>query len=405
MTICGDGAMVGHTGIGLDYHIATFLKQAWRSGTQDKFHQFDLVAKPVLQSKRQTPVLGKTWLESEWEQAPAGQPGTMPFLSPSGLPSISTYMVLLDMQVPRYPQEAWGWGGEMVPLKTLASSQQQRKQTVAAAAGSQGRGRPTEKQAPGRNGGSSSSDASRRRNSSSSSSSGTEEQADEHLPGAGSAGEAGPLIAKWLKLQKKLRRLLAFGQGKECMRQVASALGIRRQVSVKAPGITRYIVYSEGILQQSVSELGLRYKSMLAIEKEHERRVELAKKKAMSSAPSSSVVEVSEHATLITMASGETGRTGQSAKRIKLDRQVAKAVREAHAKKELVNSLAMRMTSGINVLHVLLVLDFLKNFFIGARMVQRSDAVFFEVQRQPAWFMLFAAILANSIFQGSEFRT
>ena len=133
--------------------------------------------------------------------------------------------------------------------------------------------------------------------------------------------------------------------------------------------------------------------------------MELAKKKAVSSAPSSSVVEVSEHATLITMASGETGRTGQSAKRIKLDRQVAKAVREAHAKKELVNSLAMRMTSGINVLHVLLVLDFLKNFFIGARMVQRSDAVFFEVQRQAAWFMLFAAILANSIFQGSEFRT
>ena len=425
--------MVGLTGIGMDLHLSELLNQNWRSGMQDKLHQFDVVGKRVFKRHKDkaTPagdirsqVLPKFGIEDLEQASPPVHPC-----------SLHAYLELLGMKLPTYPQHAWGFNDPRTAGRIVVASQKPDKDRAnpdapdqvgraranpADAANQAGRANPADAAVPATEveaGSSSDSDD----DSTSSTSSSSDSEPEEGSRTTGTTADLADLPG-WMKLQKKLRRLLAFGQGRECLQRAAKSLGILRQVSVPAPGQTRYIVYSNDILRKSVLDLGLRYRAMLNIRKEFLRRIEAAKRRVGeetktrtaatagscgSSGPGPSgritapLPEISVHATLSTLVSvgpkpkpkprattkaksraqAQPSPAGPASKRTRLDPRVAKAMKESKERIIILDGLAARMASGVNVLHVLLVMDFFRPFFEGALVVQRSNSIVFEVQR------------------------
>jgi len=104
--VCGDGAMVGNTGISVDLHIAEVLKLQYRSGMQDAFHEFDLVGRPLMTELLEVPLL------------PVLAPHA-PLLDPAVPKPEHAYLPLpawfrsMAQDCPRLPAQAWGFGAGM----------------------------------------------------------------------------------------------------------------------------------------------------------------------------------------------------------------------------------------------------------------------------------------------------
>lgn len=182
-----------------------------------------------------------------------------------------------------------------------------------------------------------------------------------------------------MKLQKKFRRLLAYGQGKEILRRTAFAHGRKRDVAVPAPSRTRFIVYNNDLLQKSLRDFSLRHAALLAMQNEGERRIAAARRHG-ETLPKARAEPVSMNAPLAALAQGSSSQK-PSRKKQKVDTRVSRLQSQQTARNVRQNTIARHAADSDSLFHVLSFVDVMQPFFQGALQVQRSDAIFFEVQR------------------------
>ena len=107
--LCGDGAMVGKTGIAVDLHVAEILNLSWRSGMQDHFHEFDLVGGPLMTGQSEASPLP---LIEPREPLLDVSSGTSLFQS-GECPPLPKWFCISATKCPLQPATAWKFGVAM----------------------------------------------------------------------------------------------------------------------------------------------------------------------------------------------------------------------------------------------------------------------------------------------------